>query len=68
MKDFDIVPHQGIGPIPLGMTREEVREVFGTPDHTHNERDWFLRGFGVDFDDDDGHVRRVDPILRSSAR
>jgi hypothetical protein len=51
MKTFDIVPHRGIGPITFGMTRDEVRDILGPPEHTQDERDWFLKGFGVDFDD-----------------
>ena len=33
------------------MTREAVRETFGTPEHTaRDRRDWFLGGFVVDYD------------------
>jgi hypothetical protein len=49
--DFDIEPHVGVGPIRFGMTRAEVRKVLGKPKSTNKERDGFLDGFYVDFDE-----------------
>jgi hypothetical protein len=31
MKEFKVIPHQSIGPAWLGMTRDEIRGVLGTP-------------------------------------
>jgi hypothetical protein len=50
VEDFDIIPHQGVGPIRLGMSRADVHEHFGKPDHVDDAREWFLDGFAVDFD------------------
>jgi hypothetical protein len=31
MKEFKVIPHESIGPARLGMTRDEIRGVLGTP-------------------------------------
>jgi hypothetical protein len=49
-RDFEIVPHRGVGPIELGMTRRAVHSMLGTPEHSRDRRDGFLGGFFVDFD------------------
>jgi hypothetical protein len=51
MTTFEITPHVGVGPINLGMTREEVHFLLGDPQHAGGGREGFLRGFMVDFDD-----------------
>ena len=50
MEEFDITPHRGVGPIRFGMSRAEVHERLGKPDHVDDAREWFLDGFAVDFD------------------
>ncbi len=53
MQEFQILPHKGVGPIRLGMSRREVHEVFGEPQFSHNNREGFLDGFMVDFTQDE---------------
>ncbi len=55
MRDFTIVPHHGVGPIRLGMTRSQVHEQFGKPEFVTRDgsREGFLGGFMVDFDQED---------------
>jgi len=31
MREFKVIPHRSIGPISLGMTRDEVRRILGKP-------------------------------------
>ena len=31
MRQFNVIPHRSIGPIKLGMTRQQVRELLGEP-------------------------------------
>ncbi len=50
MRKFEIKPHIGIGPIELGMDRDQVHSQLGTPDSAHGNRERFLNGFMVDFD------------------
>ena len=53
MRNFDIIPHVGIGPVRLGMNREEVLTVLGEPERClPNGRECFLSGFMVDFNGD----------------
>ena len=60
MIEYDILPHSGVGPIRLGMTREEVRAEFGMPDFTGNDnREEFLHGFFVDFNSE-GRVEFIE--------
>jgi len=51
MQEFQILPHEGIGPIKLGMSRKEVREIFGEPQFSQNNREGFLDGFMIDFNE-----------------
>lgn len=52
MTEFVIVPHQGVGPIRLGMSRSEVHEQFDEPEFVIRDctREVFFGGFMVDFD------------------
>ncbi len=61
MRDFTIVPHQGVGPIQLGMTRSQVHEQLGEPEFVTRDRgrEAFLGGFMVDFDQE-GHVEFIE--------
>lgn len=52
MREFQILPHKGVGPIKLGMTREEVHAIFGEPQFSHGLREQFLDGFMVDFSEE----------------
>jgi len=50
VSEFEIRPHVGVGPVLLGMTREEVHRVLGSPDRLIREnRESFLDGVFVDF-------------------
>ena len=52
MQDFKIEPHVGIGPVRLGMTRDEVRAALGGPEYEGRDgREGFLSGFMVDFNE-----------------
>ncbi len=53
MKNFDITPHEGVGPIKLGMRRREVVKRFGSPEFDGDYRVGYFGGFLIDFDDDD---------------
>ncbi len=37
----EIRPHEGVGPINLGMTRDEVRTVLGAPTYSDPSKDFF---------------------------
>lgn len=50
MRRFQIQPGVGVGPVKLGMTRQEVHDAFGEPESSYDEREGFLGGFFVDFD------------------
>jgi hypothetical protein len=50
MKTFDINRKIGVGPIRLGMTRDEVRQHLGQPDGDDDEREWYLDDMAIDFD------------------
>ncbi len=39
MNEFKVIPHKGIGPVDLGMTREQVRAVLGAPSHEDAARE-----------------------------
>jgi hypothetical protein len=64
MVEFKIIPHEAIGPARLGMTREEIRKIFGNPVHIEvtyvqsgirfPDRDSFFShgGFQVHYDSD----------------
>jgi hypothetical protein len=52
MRDFNIIPHVGIGPVRIGMSRAEVHSALGEPEHcAPNGRECFLSGFMVDFNE-----------------
>jgi hypothetical protein len=51
MRTFEIKPHIGVGPIELGMPRDQVHTALGTPDSVHGCREHFLGGFMVDYED-----------------
>jgi len=53
MQEFQILPHKGVGPIKLGMTREEVHAIFGEPQFSHGGREMFMDGFMTDFNEQD---------------
>ncbi len=52
METFKIMPHKGVGPIQLGMSREKVHAIFGQPQTVYDQRETYLNGFMVDFDAD----------------
>jgi hypothetical protein len=66
LRTFDIVPLNGVGPVKLGMTRNEVRSALGeSPDGPIlDNREGFMRGFFVDYDDT-GRVEFIE-LARSS--
>ena len=33
MKEYKVIPHKSIGPVQLGMSRNEVREILGEPSY-----------------------------------
>ena len=49
---FDVVPHEGIGPVKLGMTRDEVDAALGEPGNgfTPDEQYWRSSAVHVCFD------------------
>ena len=50
MIEYDVVPHKGVGPISLGMSRDEVHAEFGKPEFaSHDNREGFHKGFLVDY-------------------
>ena len=51
MRQFEIVPGAGVGPIKIGMTKAEVHGVFGLPEFESGNRFGYLGGFFIDFDD-----------------
>ena len=59
MTVFEVRPGEGVGPIRLGMTREEAREAMPdgresflkTPDSQHPTDAWFEAGFQVFYSD-----------------
>ncbi len=51
MNEYEIIPNVGVGPIKLGMTREEVEMNFGQPEDKQENRHWFNDGFAIDFND-----------------
>lgn len=53
MRSFNITPHEGVGPIKLGMGRKEVIKCFGLPEFDGDYRIGYFDGFLIDFDDDD---------------
>ncbi|HYW13183.1 MAG TPA: hypothetical protein VE871_14580 [Longimicrobium sp.] len=58
MTTYDVVPHEGVGPVRLGMTRAESRAAMGLPVQSHgtgrDARDLYLdSAFQVFFDDAD---------------
>ena len=59
MKEFEIEPKVGVGPIRLGMTREEVREQLGDPDDATDQREWYLEDMAIDFDKS-GHAEFIE--------
>ena len=53
MKKFEMKPGIGVGPIFFGQTRGEVRKTLGNPDFSDGNRDGFLRGLNVNYDEHD---------------
>jgi len=51
MHHYTIEPHNGIGPIRLGMSRSDVESIFGKPQFEQGERVGYLDGFMIDFDE-----------------
>lgn len=51
MFNFEIIPKSGVGPIWLGMPRREVRAVLGEPQFSRENKDRFLSGFHVHYDE-----------------
>lgn len=52
MEIFEIQLGNSIGPVKLGMTETEVRNVIGAPDCIYGHRHHFLDGLMVDFDNE----------------
>ena len=48
---FEIKPLIGVGPVRFNMTRDEVHSVLGEPESKHGNRECFLSGLMVDFDE-----------------
>ncbi len=46
---IDVSPLVGIGPVRLGMTREEVRTALGEPNYSKGNREGYLSGLFVNF-------------------
>lgn len=71
MPHYEVIPHQGVGPVLLGMTREESRAAMNVPPHSFRkgrfastDTDGYLdNAFQVFFDHDD----RVEFIELSNA-
>lgn len=60
MREFEIVPHVGVGPVRLGMTQAEIHESLGVPDRPMVDgRERFLGGLFVDFDSE-GRVEFIE--------
>ena len=51
MVEFQIQPHIGVGPVRLGASREQVHAALGNPASAQGNREMFLDGFFVDYDD-----------------
>lgn len=49
MNTYIVIPHEGIGPVKLGMTRLEVRGVLGTPSAVQEAHE----KWGIEFPDKD---------------
>lgn len=64
MQKFQITPNVGVGPIKLGMAKEEVCSIFGKPEFVNQERICFLSGFMVHFDEN-GFVEFIE-LARSN--
>lgn len=56
---IDVSPLVGIGPVRLGMTREEVRAVLGEPNYAQGNREGFPLGLSVSFTSD-GRVEFIE--------
>jgi hypothetical protein len=48
---FEIEPLVGVGPVRFDMTRADVYAVLGTPEYKNGNRECFLSGLMVDFDE-----------------
>lgn len=58
--DFEVSPRLGVGPVKLGMTRDQVREVLGQSPMARAKTDrYFDNALRVDFDDE-GHAELVE--------
>lgn len=49
MLNFEIIPHEGVGPVKFGMKAHEVEAVMGKPEDIQDNRHYYLSGFMVDF-------------------
>ncbi len=59
MKNFEIICLSSIGPVQLGMTVGEVKDILGEPDFVNGKRQCFLTGIMIDFDND-GKVELIE--------
>lgn len=59
MKHFEIEPNVGVGPIKLGMPKNEVINLLGKPEFENNDRTAYLSGFMIDFDESN-HVEFIE--------
>ncbi len=50
MKEFEIIPKNGVGPIKLGMSRADVESCFGIPEFDNGTRIGYMSGYFIDFD------------------
>ena len=77
MSHFTISPSVGVGPLRLGMSRDDVRRAMGSPDHIQDvaylepreaeEWSYLLAGLELDFSrDEDWRLVRI-TILRNTA-
>lgn len=51
MRTFEVKPGVGVGPIKLGMDRTEVYSALGPPSYKAGNREKFLDGFYISFDE-----------------
>jgi len=55
MQEFKVIPHEGIGPAQLAMTRDQIREALGEPSHVQSAHE----KWGIQFPDKDFFYRNA---------
>lgn len=72
--NLNIIIGQGLGPLQFGATEEDIKEIFGAPDETENDKEsntltLFYDGIMTDFvlePDEDDDTYRLSSILTSN--